>query len=59
MASESAHFKQQAASNLNPIANGSADWQEDNLLKKQKDNIFARVSYELNSGIIQQLALKR
>ena len=52
MASESAHFKQQKANNLNPFANGKAEWEIDPLLEKQKAEVFERVTHELNSGIV-------
>ena len=59
MASESAHFKQQKANNLNPFANGKAQWEIDPLLEKQKAEAFERATHELNSGIVQQLRLRR
>ena len=52
MATESAHFKQQKAANLNPLVNGTAEWQVDPLLQKQKMDAFDRVAHDLNSGII-------
>ena len=59
MASESAHFKQQKAANLNSLVNGKADWQVDPMMQKAKEDAFARVEHDLNSGILQQLRLKR
>lgn len=58
-AQESNLFKQQKLANMNPLVNGKYTWQADPKLEREKNAVFERVAYELNSGILQQLRLKR
>ena len=56
---ESNYFRQQKLTNLNPIVNGKAEWQVDPKTTIKKEQALARVAYDLQSGIIQQLTLLR
>ena len=59
MATESAYFRRQQKENPNSMVNGKAEWQPDAKMEQKRLDAFERVQYELNSGILQQLRLKR
>ena len=44
---------------MNPLVNGKYTWQADPKLEREKNAVFERVAYELNSGILQTLRLQR
>ena len=59
MATESKHFINQLLQNLNPIANGKAEWQKDEKLTSEVNEAFERVASDLNTGILQHYLLAR